>query len=244
MAHSFVQAHDREADALANFARFNPAHSTLLIDTYDTAAGAHAVVSIVRAGGAVQAVRIDSGDLVESARTVRAILDAGGCGAVRILVSGNLDEHEIARLVNSGAPIDAFGVGTRLDTSADAPYLDCAYKLEEYAGRARRKRSTGKATWPGKKQVFRDYATDGTIRSDVVALESERPGGVPLLECVMRGGQRVRAAETLADITARSARSLESLPAAGRRLSGPEPIEPHISAGIRALADTIDRDRP
>ena len=109
----------------------------------------------------MEAVRLDSGDLGALAHEVRAILDAGGCSQVRIVASGNLDEHEIEGLLAGGAPIDAFGVGTRLDVSADAPYLDCVYKLQEYAGRPRRKRSAGKATWPGRKQVFRELRRGG-----------------------------------------------------------------------------------
>lgn len=241
MAHSFVQAHDAERDAFAGFARCHPDGTTLLIDTYDMLAATHEVVALVRSGARVGAVRIDSGDLLEGSRAVRAILDAGGCAAVRILASGNLDELEIARLCAAGAPIDAFGVGTRLDTSADAPYLDCAYKLEEYAGRPRRKRSWGKATWPGRKQVFRRFGADGRIAADVVALEHERPPGEPLLECVMRGGRRLRAAEPVAALAARAARSLATLPEASRSLVAPVPLVAEISAGVRALAAEVDR---
>ena len=206
MAHSFVQAHDSEREAFAGFARCHPDRTTLLIDTYDTLAATREVVALVRAGVRVGAVRIDSGDLLEGSRAVRALLDAGGCGAVQILASGNLDELEIARLCAAGAPIDAFGIGTRLDTSADAPYLDCAYKLEEYAGRPRRKRSWGKATWPGRKQVYRSYGADGRIAADVVALEGESVAGVPLLECVMRCGRRLKPPEPIAALAARAAR--------------------------------------
>jgi len=241
MAHSFVQAHDLERDAFAGFARCHPDGTTLLIDTYDTPAAAREVVALVAGGARVGAVRIDSGDLLEGARAVRAILDQGGCGAVRILASGNLDELEIARLCAAGAPIDAFGVGTRLDTSADAPYLDCAYKLEEYAGRPRRKRSWGKATWPGRKQVFRRCGADGRVLADVVALESERPPGEPLLECVMRDGRRLAPSPPVAALAARAARSLASLPEACRTLSAPQPLVAEISAGIRALAADVDR---
>jgi nicotinate phosphoribosyltransferase len=241
MAHSFVQAHDSEREAFAGYARCHPDRTTLLIDTYDTLAAAREVVALVQGGARVGAVRIDSGDLLEGSRAVRAILDGGGCGAVQILASGNLDEHEIARLSAAGAPIDAFGVGTRLDTSADAPYLDCAYKLEEYAGRPRRKRSWGKATWPGRKQVFRRHDAAGQIAADVVALETERPPGEPLLECVMRGGRRLRPAEPIAALAARTARSLAALPAACRALAAPVPLTAAISSGVRALADEVDR---
>jgi len=140
MAHSFIQAHDSETAAFLDFARGHPANTTLLIDTYDTEAGAQRVVALaprLRAEGIlVKAVRLDSGDLGEHARKVRRILDEGGCRDVGIFASGGLDEYELARI--AAAPIDGFGVGTSLVTSSDAPGLDCAYKLQEYAGRPRR----------------------------------------------------------------------------------------------------------
>ena len=186
-------------------------------------------------------MRIDSGDLAAAARAVRALLDAGGCRSVRILVSGNLDEYALAALVSGGAPIDGFGVGTRLDTSADAPSIDCVYKLQEYAGRPRRKRSPGKATWPGRKQVFRSIGADGRLAGDVVALESEDWPGAALLACVMRGGERTAPVERIADITARSRRSLASLPRATRRLVGAAPVPVTISPAVQALAAAVDR---
>ncbi|MFZ1908103.1 MAG: nicotinate phosphoribosyltransferase, partial [Burkholderiales bacterium] len=193
MAHSYIEAHDSESAALANFARGHPDNTTLLIDTYDTEVGARKVVELAPhlkdEGIDIKAVRIDSGDLAAHARKVRAILDAGGCGAIRIFASGGLDENDLERLAS--APIDGFGIGTSLTTSSDAPALDCAYKLVEYAGVARRKRSEGKANWPGRKQVFRSAA------SDVLALESERRPGAPLLVPALRGGKRVAPAPTL-----------------------------------------------
>jgi nicotinate phosphoribosyltransferase len=240
MAHSFVQAHDDEYAAFEGYARCHPGHVTLLIDTYDVPAAARHVVRLVRSGLGVQAVRLDSGDLAAGAREVRAILDAGGCRDVRILASGNLDEYELERLVRSGAPIDSYGIGTRLDTSADVPYLDCAYKLEEYAGAPRRKRSWGKATWPGRKQVFRVHAPDGTVARDTVALEDERADGEPLLRCVMRGGERTAPPESLAALRERAAASLAALPPDARRLLAPEPLVPTISEGIRRLAARVD----
>ena len=155
MAHSFVQAHDDEISAFARFAEANPGNVVLLIDTYETEAAAEKVVRLApklkQLGIDIQGVRIDSGDLGLHARKVRAILDEAGLREVRIFASGNLDEYILRDLIEGNAPIDAFGVGTRIDTSCDAPYLDCAYKLQEYAGRPRRKRSEGKTTWPGPK---------------------------------------------------------------------------------------------
>ncbi len=201
MAHSFIEAHASEPEAFENFLRWHPGAGTLLIDTYDTARGAERVVELVRVrppgAGFVQAVRIDSGDLAAGARSVRAILDRGGCPQVRIVASGNLDERRIAELVGAGVPIDAFGVGTSLDVSADAPALDMAYKLEEYAGVPRRKRSPGKLTWPGTKQLWRRRGADGRLAGDTLALADESHPGEPLLREIMRDGRRVAELPTL-----------------------------------------------
>ena len=153
MAHSFIQAHDSELQAFERFARSHPDKTTFLIDTYDTEAAAHKLVQLApvlaRDGIKIRAVRIDSGDLAEHARRVRAIFDNAGMREVKILVSGGIDEFAIHELLLvQHAPIDGFGIGSGMDTSYDVPTLDCAYKLQEYAGRARRKRSEGKATWP------------------------------------------------------------------------------------------------
>ena len=243
MAHSFIQAHDDEAAAFRDFARIHPRGVTLLIDTYDTLRATHAVVELCRSGIAVEAVRLDSGDLGALACAVRAILDAGGCPSVQIVASGNLDELEIEKLVAAGAPIDAFGVGTRLDVSVDAPYLDCVYKLQEYAGRPRRKRSTGKATWPGRKQVFREYDAAGHLRSDTIALADEVLPGRPLLQPVMRAGRRLPQ-PSLEESRRYTRREIDTLPLPCRSLQHPVPISPALSAGLRSLAERVDREFP
>ncbi len=244
MAHSFVQAHDSEAEAFAGYARAHPGRANLLIDTYDVETAARETVALSRAGIPILGVRIDSGDLGELARRVRHILDEGGCADTDIIASGNVDETTIERLVSEGAPIDAFGIGTRLDTSADAPYLDCAYKLEEYAGRPRRKRSEGKATWPGRKQVWRSMDARGRIVRDLVALDDEPAEGRPLLRQVMAGGRRTGEPEPLAATRERAAATLASLPAKARRLDLPEAPIASISPGIRAAAAQVDREHP
>ena len=244
MAHSFIQAHDDEATAFERFARVRPQALTLLIDTYDTerAAGivARLAPRLAAEGITISAVRLDSGDLAAHARVVRAILDAAGLQAIRILASGGLDEHRLQALCRGGAPIDGFGVGTSLTTASDAPALDCAYKLQEYAGRARRKRSEGKATWPGRKQVFRRYHPDGTIAGDVVALLGENVRGEALLQPAMRGGRRMAGFPGLEAARARAAASLAQLPEALRRLE-PGEVSVEISVGIRDLAAELDR---
>ena len=244
MAHSFVQAHDDEAAAFAAFARAQPLNTTLLIDTYDTAGGARAAVALARRGVAVQGVRIDSGDLAAHAREVRRILDDGGLTAVRIFASGNLDEYRLRQLVDGGAPIDAFGVGTRMNVSADAPFLDCAYKLVEYAGRPRRKRSEGKATWPGRKQVFRRSDDEGRMVGDLLALHDERADGLPLLEPVLRGGRRVGAVPSLAQARERARRQIDALPAPLRALATAPAYPVTVAASLRELAAQVDTRVP
>jgi nicotinate phosphoribosyltransferase len=243
MAHSFVQAHDDEATAFERFARVRPNALTLLIDTYDTEHGAAVVAALAPRlaadGITISAVRVDSGDLGAHARAVRGILDAAGQQSIRILVSGGLDEKSILALCRAGAPIDGFGVGTNLTTASDAPALDCAYKLQEYAGRPRRKRSEGKATWPGRKQVYRTYHSDGSIARDVVALVDEPADGEPLLRPALRGGKRVVGLPGVVEARQHAAASLARLPDPLRRLErGYVPVE--ISRGIRALAHEMD----
>ena len=244
MAHSYVEAFDDEGEAFGHFAASQPRNTTLLIDTYDTEAAARTLVrlapGLTRRGIDVQAVRLDSGDLAEHARRVRAILDAGGLAAVRIFASGSLDEDRLQALVAAGAPIDGFGVGTRMNTSADAPYLDCAYKLTEYDGTARRKRSEGKATWPGRKQVFRRYGADGYIAGDVLALEGDHEGGEPLLQHVMAGGVRTAPPPTLAASRELARRQVASLPPALRELR-PAALTPvAVAPSVSALAAAVD----
>lgn len=244
MAHSYLQAHDDEAQAFEHFARSQPGGTTLLIDTYDTEAAAGKVVALAArlaaAGIRIQAVRIDSGDLGEHARRVRAILDAGGLEEVGIFASGNLDEHKVRDLLRSGAPIEGFGIGTRMNTSADAPYLDCAYKLTEYAGLPRRKRSEGKATWPGRKQVFRNFGGDGAMAGDTLRLHDERGAGKPLLELVMVGGRREGAAPGLDGSREHARWQLAALPAPLRELEAAEPYAVEISPALATLARQVD----
>ncbi|TAK84464.1 MAG: nicotinate phosphoribosyltransferase [Betaproteobacteria bacterium] len=229
MAHSFVQAHDSEAEAFAHFAAAFPNNAVLLIDTYDTVEGARRAVGV---SGKLKGVRLDSGDLDALSRQVRKILDDAGRTDAIIFASGNLDEARVAALVAAGAPIDSFGIGTGLTTSADAPYLDAVYKLEEYAGQPRRKRSTGKATWPGRKQVYREYEDDGRFRRDLVSVDGEAHAGEPLLRLAMQQGRRL----PQPDLASSRAHCLAQLRCAPE---GPYPVE--ISAALRALAAQVDR---
>lgn len=243
MAHSFVQAFGREADAFRAFARHYP-ETILLVDTYDTTEGVRRVVALARELGdafRVRGVRLDSGDLAALAREARGILDAAGLRHLQIFASGGLDEHRIAEMLASGAPVDAFGVGTEMSVSGDAPALDIAYKLTAYAGSGRMKMSAGKRTLPGRKQVFR------TPEGDTVALAREDLPGEPLLRQVMRGGRRVLPRPSLAATRQEAAVRIAALPAPLRGLGAagfPVGLSPGLAAEDHAVRARIAAANP
>jgi nicotinate phosphoribosyltransferase len=245
MAHSYVVAFPEELDAFRAFALAFPAHTTLLIDTYDAVAAAQKAVTVAREmagrGHRLGGVRIDSGDLAALSREVRRVLDAAGFAEVRIFASGGLDEHEIEDLVTRGAPIDAFGVGTRMDVSADAPYLEMAYKLVRYDGRDVLKTSTGKETWAGEKQVYRFRGPDGRFTHDGLALRGEPPpaGGAPLLDRVMADGRRLASDPPLAALRKHCAAEVQALPEEVRRLRDPARYSVRYSDRLVALQRAV-----
>jgi len=245
MAHSLVQAHDSEIEALADFSRIHRGAIVLLIDTYDTVRCAQRVVALhhalVREGIQIHSVRLDSGDLEQLSHQVRGILDAGGCRRIGIFASGDLDEYRLSALLDAGAPIDGFGVGTRLDASEDAPTLDMVYKLHEYDGRPRRKCSAGKATWPGAKQVFREYGGTRLMRRDTLTLKDETAAGTPLLETMMVNGRRSNPPADLGALRARVANQLSRLHPSLRSLSGDPDYPVNISDRLRMLREEMDR---
>jgi nicotinate phosphoribosyltransferase len=239
MGHSYIQAHETEGAAYRAFVGIYP-ETVLLIDTYDTLEGAKRVVELARALGSafrVSAVRLDSGDLAALARSVRQLLDEAGLQRVEIVASGGLDETEIERLVESGAPIDSFGVGTSMGVSDDCPALDIAYKLTEYNGTGRLKLSTGKAILPGQKQVFRREEA-GQSKGDEIARMGELRPGSPLLQCVMKNGRRVLVAEPIAALRERALLSLARLPPAVLSLA---PTTPGYPVGVSAELQEFDR---
>lgn len=243
MAHSFVQAYEHEIEAFRTFARLYP-ETTLLVDTYDTLEGVRRVVELARELGddfRVRGVRLDSGDLGDLARGARKILDDAGLTQVEIFASGGLDEFEIAELVRQGAPIDGFGVGTRMGVASDAPALDIAYKLSSYAGKSRLKFSPGKRILPGQKQVFR-MEDDGRAVRDVIARWGEDLSGRPLLRQVMRGGNRLPDLGGLDEARARAREEITRLPDTVRGLdpaSPPYPVE--LSPRLQAHLEEITR---
>jgi nicotinate phosphoribosyltransferase len=213
MAHSYVMAHDSERQAFEHFVSHFPRYSTLLVDTYDTVRGVENAAAVARSlkkdGCELQGVRLDSGDLASLSRKARHILDANDLQRTSIFASGNLNEYKIADLVAAGVPIDAFGIGTDLVVSADAPALDVAYKLNEYAGKPRLKTSEGKLTLPGRKQVFRAIGRANGLAGDIIALADEDPNCVAkqlpadvsnvvsLMSFQMKDGERVVPRPTL-----------------------------------------------
>jgi nicotinate phosphoribosyltransferase len=234
MAHSYVEAFADERAAFRAFAEDFPDRATFLVDTYDTPAGVRAAMAVIeelRLGGPL-GVRLDSGDLGTLSVQARRLLDAAGLPQVRIVASGGLDEFAIAELVASGAPIDAYGVGTKMGTSADAPYLDSAYKLVAYGSRPVMKLSPAKSYPPGAKQVMRGPAGDG----DLVGLREEpAPAGrAPLLERVMAGGRRVGPPAGLAAARERFEADLAWLPERARALRQPEPVPVLTGCTIRS----------
>jgi nicotinate phosphoribosyltransferase len=244
MAHAFVQAFGAELDAFRSFAAAFGAATVLLVDTYDTPRGIEHAVTVARElrarGVELRGIRLDSGDLAEHARRARAAFDAAGFPGVLVFASGGLDEHRIRALVDAGAPIDGFGVGSALGVSADAPTLDSVYKLAAYDGRPVRKTSTGKVTWPGPKQVWRPADWSG----DVLALASEAAPGPEhsaLLDVVMHDGTRTGAGTwSLADAHEHFEAQWAMLPAPVRRLVAPARYPVEISAPMRAAAAAFD----
>ena len=253
MAHSFIEVFDDEMTAFETFARARPDNLVLLLDTYDSEAAARKVVALAprlkAADIKIRGVRLDSGDLIALSKRVRKILDDGGLHDVTIFASGGLDEDSLAAFARADAPIDGIGIGTSLTTSSDVPAVDCVYKLQEYAGLPRRKRSEKKATWPGRKQVWRRYGVDGRMAGDVLSLDTVSPpsaaskggAGEPLLQLVMQNGRRLRPPPSLDDIRRHVKRELELLPEALRRLAPGTTYPVEVADELIALAAAVDR---
>ena len=239
MAHSFISSFPAEIDAFRAYADSFPDATTLLVDTYDTLAGTRHAIEVAKElrakGHALRALRLDSGDLLALSVECRRLLDDAGLQEVELFATGGLDEFEIDALVRSGAPIDGFGVGTKLGVSADAPWMDWAYKLVEHAGAPVLKLSPGKETLAGPKQVYRVGAAE--YEHDVIALADEPPfeDARPLLREVMRGGKRVEAAPSLASLRERFAAEFARLPERHKALRAPERYTVEHSLELDAL---------
>jgi nicotinate phosphoribosyltransferase len=241
MAHSYVTAFAREADAFDAFAESFPDSTVLLLDSYDTIAAAHKAVAVARRlaaeGHHLAGVRLDSGDLVTLSYDVREILDSAGLPEVQIFVSGGLDELAVEQLLSAGAPIDAFGIGTRMNVSADVPSLDMVYKLVDYAGRDVLKLSEGKETWVGAKALYRRRDPGGRFEGDFLALRDEPAPdgfGASLLEPVMRAGSLSRPHPSLSEIRDRCAAQIAALPEGLKQLRATGGYPVRISDALRS----------
>ncbi|MDA8309795.1 MAG: nicotinate phosphoribosyltransferase [Actinomycetota bacterium] len=235
MAHSYIEAFPSEAAAFRAFTEDLPPPYTFLVDTYDTLEGVETAARVIEDLGLTEkvAIRLDSGDLATLARQARAMLDGRGLSHVGIFVSGSLDEYQLEDFARSKAPIDAAGVGTRLGTAADAPFVDSVYKLVDVDGRPVMKLSPAKETLPGAKQVWRARG-----RADVLARREEAgpDGASPLLQPAIRDGRRIRARSEISEARAQLDTDLAWLPDGAKRIRKPEPAGPLVSDALQELA--------
>ena len=244
MAHSFITSHDDELGAFRDYAASFPESSTFLIDTYDTLAGARKAAVVARemevSGHRLRAVRLDSGDFASLSAGVRRILDDAGLSHVNIFASGGLDEFDVEDLVGRGAPIDGFGVGTKLGVSADAPWSDMAYKLVRYGGRPVMKLSTGKASLPDEKQVWRFRDGNGRFDGDIIALRDEPVDSAePLLQMVMEAGSIIGSMPSLDGIRDRFRQEFAVLDDRFKSLRDPPGYSVSLSSGLQQTSEKL-----
>jgi nicotinate phosphoribosyltransferase len=247
MAHSFVSSFEREIDAFRAYAHSFPDRAVFLIDTYDTPSGARKASVVAREmerqGHRLRAVRLDSGDLLTLSRQVRQILDQAGLDYVELFASGGLDEYSVEALLEAGAPIDGFGVGTQMGVSGDAPWLDNSYKLVKYNGRPVLKLSTEKVTLADEKQVYRLRDSNGMFAEDVIARREEilAPEAEPLLTMVMEGGRIIQPLPSLDDLRQRFQEELFRLPDRYKVLREPPSYPVRLSPGLLRLQEEAKR---
>jgi nicotinate phosphoribosyltransferase len=244
MAHSYVTAFETETQAFEAYASLFPDSAVFLIDTYDTLQGARAAAAVGnrmrQKGKALMGVRLDSGDMVALSRQVRRILVQAGLPEVKIFASSGFDEYALERLIAGGACIDAFGVGTRMGTSADAPYLDMVYKMVRVGDRNVRKVSEGKKTLAGEKQVFRQTDADGRFLGDMIGVRDDVPdGAAALLTRVMQKGRPVGPMPTLAEIRSRFAANFERLGGGYKRFEDPDLYPVTVSPRLTEIQEGL-----
>jgi nicotinate phosphoribosyltransferase len=243
-------SYPKEIDAFRAFAKTFPNKSTLLIDTYNDISGAEKAAVVAKEleakGFRLGGVRLDSGDLVQTSKKVRKILDDQGLEYVKIFASGDLDEFKIEELLSKGARIDSFGVGTKMGTSADRPYLDVIYKLCETmtadgSFSPIMKLSKDKITLPGRKQVYRFMDAAGNFEKDTIALADEKVQGEPLLVKVIEKGKLIYKFPSLGNIRATAAENLSKLPEEYKALTGAPVYPVELSRNLLNLVKTLKR---
>lgn len=244
MAHSFVQTFKSESEAFMAYAQSFPERSILLIDTYDSIQGAHRAIQVAKkmraSGHQLIGVRLDSGDLVSLSRQVRRLFDDAGFEELKIFASGSLDEYRVAEALAKGAAIDAFGVGTKIGVSADAPYLDMVYKLVQYADRPVCKLSAGKRTLAGRKQVFRHMDRHKRYKCDIIGLRDEKiPQSKPLLGQVMKQGRVVTPTVDLPSCRRHFQAEFARLPAAYKALHEPACYSVEVSPNLQKIQPEV-----
>jgi nicotinate phosphoribosyltransferase len=239
MAHSYITSFDEEIDAFRAFAASFPDNSVMLVDSYDTIEGTKKAAQVgqemAERGQELSGIRLDSGDMAELSRKARRILDDAGLKNAKIFASGGFDEYKITDVLEKDAAIDAFGVGTKMGVSADAPYFDMAYKLVQYAGRPVLKLSTGKKTLTSKKQVYRLTGTNGDLDHDVIALREDSMEGEPLLKPVMKSGKITADFPTLSEIREKFLKEFSHLPGKYKSLRNPDHYPVHLSPHMEEL---------
>lgn len=250
MAHSFITSFPSEIGAFRAYARSFPDSSIFLVDTYDTLIGTKNAITVATEmhdqGHELRAIRLDSGDFLDLSKRVRGMLNDAQLQNVQILASGELDEFAIEGLIAAGAPIDGFGVGTKVGASADAPWTDCVYKLVEYDDVPVLKLSTGKETLAGRKQLYRFHDEDGQYQTDVIALANElsptENNPSPLLHQVLRHGQRSVPSPTLADLRVHFAAEFKRLPEQHKVLRSPPAYQVKVSADLERLQHRLTQE--
>ena len=242
VAHSWVMAYDDEYESYKDFHKIFPDNTILLIDTYDTIAGAKLATKI---GKKLKGVRLDSGNIVSLSKKVRKILDNAGLKNVKITASGDLNEYKISEMLGKNAPIDSFGVGTEMVTSKDIPALGGVYKLVEYEkdGKLipRMKFSEDKTTYPASKQVYRFHDSNGRFKKDIIGLPGEDFDAAPLLVPVIKKGKAVLKTPAIQEIQKISKRNLSLLPDRFKRLDCKTSYPVIISKRLRQVRDRTKR---
>ena len=243
MAHSFILAHKDEVEAFKDFVSVYPENSILLVDTYNTIQGVYNAIKAIKEMGLkwFKGIRLDSGDLLSLSKQARQILDKEGFKDAIIIASGGINEYKIKQLLDAGAPIDGWGVGTELVVSADLPYLDCAYKLVEYDGKPVMKFSKHKKTFPYKKQIYRFYK-DGLFHKDLIAKFDEKiEGGEPILKQYIKDGKLIREIPSLTEIREKAINNLNKLPEELKDIEKTVHILPEISPQIEKTMKELEK---